>query len=1123
MKCSKCSHENPDGAKFCIECAAPMEFHCPKCGAVTPVTGKFCMECAHPLKQPQKASSVDYAEPQSYTPKHLADKILTNRSAIQGERKLVSVLFADVAGFTAMSEKLEPEEVHGIMDGCFKILMDEIHKYEGTINQFTGDGVMALFGAPVAHEDHAQRACRAALAIQDALRDYRYKVEKDFGVDFQMRIGINSGPVVVGSIGDDLRMDYTAVGDTTNLASRMQSQAGPGGILVSRNSFKIAGPYFDFEPQGKVELKGKKEPQEVYKLVKSGEVKTRIEASVARGLTKFVGRKKEFGALMEAFEKVKAGSGQVVSIVGEAGVGKSRILLEFRQAISEDEFTYLEGRCLHFGGSMPYLPILGLLRSLFEIEEDDREAIIKKKIRDKTFEIDPKLEDTLPVFQDLLSVRVEDETYLKLEPMQKRDRTFEALRNLFARLGEKKPLVLAIEDLHWIDNTSQALLNYLIDWMATSPILLALLYRPEYTHAWAGKSYYTQIGMGQLSIPSSAELVQSILEGAPVVPELRELIVGKTGGNPLFMEEFTHSLIENGAIRKEEDRYVLSRNASEIQIPDTIEGIIAARLDRLDDNLKRTMQVASVIGRDFAFRILQTITGMREDLKSQLLNLQGLEFIYEKRLFPELEYIFKHILTQEVAYNSLLVNRRKEYHEKIGAAIEDIYPDRLEEFYEMLAYHYSKSENHDKAFHYLKLSGTKAVEKHSPQEAFSYYTEALDILKKGLMTKETKQAYCDVCRLLHIPLVSLGWPYEFLKYFEQGTILSKEIQDYKNRAIILADLGFYHSLKCSETSKGIHYCQEALYEAKQSNDTETIACAVTNLCCMHNFYGSYIDILEIAPEAIAILEREGKQAEIFYGASANVYTALTSFCGYASAIKGEIEQGKSICEKGLTVSYGMNHVKSMGFAEWIMGELYILKGNGDNSRVHIERAIKYWQETKYFSWLPSAFLGMGRSYNILGELDTAFEYLNKGLNLIQDIKFRITLSRHSIYLSMIQYDLKDLRKALGTINNAIKYAQDLREQHNEGYARIWKGRILWNLDGSKKTEAKELLLQGCKVLEDLKLMAYYAEGYLYLGELYSNSGRQDKALEYMNKAEACFKQMESEYWLGIVQEVRDRI
>jgi class 3 adenylate cyclase len=329
MKCPDCQFENREGVKFCEECGAKLELRCPNCDADIPLGRKFCGECGLQLTVPSEIPSVDYSEPQSYTPRFLADKILTSRSAIEGERKLVTVLFADVANYTSMAEKLDPEEVHQIMDGCFKILMDVIHKYEGTINQFTGDGVMAIFGAPVAHEDHAQRACYAALSIQRAISEYSRKVKKDCGAEFMMRIGINSGPVIVGSIGDDLRMDYTAVGDTTNLAARMEHEARPGHILVSKTTHKIVRDYFAFESTYKVKLKGKQQPQQACKLIKAGEIQTRIKASVAKGLTKFVGRKNSMAALKESCDKVLSGSGQVVGIVGEAGVGKSRLLLEF--------------------------------------------------------------------------------------------------------------------------------------------------------------------------------------------------------------------------------------------------------------------------------------------------------------------------------------------------------------------------------------------------------------------------------------------------------------------------------------------------------------------------------------------------------------------------------------------------------------------------------------------------------------------------------------------------------------------------------------------------------------------------------------------------------------------------
>jgi class 3 adenylate cyclase len=609
----------------------------------------FCDECGHGLVKPEEAPPIDYATPQSYTPKFLADKILTTRSSIEGERKLVTVLFSDVANYTAMAEKIGPEEVHQIMDGCFKILMDEIHKYEGTINQFTGDGVMALFGAPVAHEDHAQRACHAALSFQKAIGHYGEKIKKEYGINFQLRIGLNSGPVIVGSIGDDLRMDYTAVGDTTNLASRMEGMAKPGTILVSNDTYKLARDFFEFKPLGKFEIKGKEKPQAAYEVIKASEVETRIGASAAKGLTKFVGRKNEMEVLKKAFDKAKLGSGQVLGIVGEAGVGKSRIILELHNMLHQNEYTYCEGRCLHYGGTMAYLPIIDILRSYFGIKEGDPEYLIKKKIVERIYQLNSKLKDILPPLYELFSIKVENDEYLKLEPKQKREKTFEAIRNLLLRESQNKPLVLAIEDLHWIDKTSEEFITYLIRWLTNTNILLILLYRPEYTHAWGSKSYYNKIGVDQLSTSTSAELVQSILEGAEVMPELKELIIGKTGGNPLFVEELTHSLLENGSIQRKDYQYVLSREASDIQVPNTIQGIIAARIDRLEDNLKRTMQVASVIGRDFAFRILQTITGMQEEIKSYLLNLQGLEFIYEKKLFPELEYIFKHALTQEVA------------------------------------------------------------------------------------------------------------------------------------------------------------------------------------------------------------------------------------------------------------------------------------------------------------------------------------------------------------------------------------------------------------------------------------------------------------------------------------------
>jgi class 3 adenylate cyclase len=669
----------------------------------------------------------DREYPQAYTPKFLADKILLTRSSIEGERKLVTVLFADVANYTSMSEKLDPEEVHQIMDECFKILMDEIHMYEGTVNQFTGDGIMALFGAPVAHEDHAQRACHSALSIQKALEAYRKKILNDYGVEFKMRIGINSGPVVVGSIGDDLRMDYTAIGDTTNLAARLESLAKPGTILLSANTHKLTQNYFEFESIGDVKIKGKKEAQIAYNLTGAAKLETRIEAAVARGLTKFVGRSNEIQTLKEAYEKAKSGSGQVVGVVGEAGVGKSRLIIELQHILPEGQYSYLEGRSLHYGRTTAYLPILDIMRTFFDIQENDNELVIQKKLQEKLLQIDEQFQSKLSSFQDLLSIEVYDEKYSHLDSGQKRVRIFEAIRDLFVCESEQRPVLLTIEDLHWIDKTSEEFLSYLIDWLANTHILLVLLYRPEYSHNWGSKSYYNKIGVNQLSPNNSTELVKEILEGGEVVPDLNDLILGKAGGNPFFVEELTHSLKENGLIQIKDQQNVLNEKVSEILLPDTIQGIIAARIDRTEEKLKQIMQVASVVGREFAFRILKSIMGMSEELKSRLLELQGLEFITEKRLFPELEYIFKHALTQEVAYMRFCIGWA---HQLIGEI------EMMKNTSEAAA-HFEKS-NHIlqeiKAESILPLSyagyGRYHKKRGNTELAREYLTKALEILER---------------------------------------------------------------------------------------------------------------------------------------------------------------------------------------------------------------------------------------------------------------------------------------------------------------------------------------------------------------------------------------------------------
>ena len=724
MKCPKCQFANPEGARFCNECGSPLDITCPKCGKANPPGSKFCNGCGHDLSQPKEPPSVDYSKPKSYTPKFLAEKILTTRSSIEGEKKLVTVLFADVANYTSISEKLDPEEVHQIMDGCFRILMDEIHKYEGTVNQFTGDGAMALFGAPIAHEDHAQRACYAALSIQKGMIEYGERVKNQYGMDFQMRIGLHSGPVVVGSIGDDLRVDYTAIGDTTNLAARIEQAAKPGEVWMSQETRNIIRGYFKEASVGEIPLKGKAQPQHLYRLISDlPEVRTRFAVGLARGMTDLVGRRPEMEALRSAYERVKGGEAQVVGVVGEPGVGKSRLVYEFQKVLGADE-TFLTGFCVPFGRNINFLPVIDVIKAAFAIVEGMTEEEVGNRIKERA---EDGLAPMVPFFRNLLSLKVDDPRFNLLEPEGRKFGTFEAVKNLLLAMSEEKPLVIFLEDVHWMDKISEEFFTYFSHCIHGHKILMISACRPEGAPLWAQGAHYQRLGLETLSFDASIRLVRNILGGLPLDPALEKKIVEKTGGNPFFVEEIVRDLADRGDLVKSGDRYICNRPIYQLEIPNTIQGVLAARMDRLSEDLKQTLQVASVIGKDFAFRLLKSIMELGEELRVRLTNLVGLEILYEKALYPELEYIFKNVLTQEVAYESLLKQRRREIHGRIARAIEELYAHRLEQHYELLAHHYERSGNAERAVQYLILAGGKSWENRAAQAAYEFFGNALKV------------------------------------------------------------------------------------------------------------------------------------------------------------------------------------------------------------------------------------------------------------------------------------------------------------------------------------------------------------------------------------------------------------
>ena len=1037
MKCPKCQTLNPEAARFCIECGQPIEVKCPKCDTVTPAGGKFCMRCGYNLTLDQEAQPIDFTQPQTYTPKFLAEKILTNRSSIEGERKLVTVFFADVANFTSLAEKLDPEDAHHIMDGTFQILMENIHHYEGTINQFTGDGVMALFGAPLAHEDHAMRACHAALAIQSDLKGYGAKLKKTYNLDFLMRIGINSGPVVVGSIGDDLRMDYTALGNTTNLASRMETLAEPGNILVSASAHRLARDFFHFESIGAVSIKGLTEPQEAYRLIKAGDVGTRIAASVAKGLTPFVGRKNSMAALMEVYEKTRAGLGQVVGIVGEAGVGKSRLLLEFSNLLPAEEFTYLEGRCLHYGGSMSYLPLLDIIKSYFKIKDDDEEPEIKAKLRNKIEAMDANLISGAAPFEELLSVMVDNDDFAALDPQEKRKQTFEAIRDLFIKLSRNKPLIIAVEDLHWIDRTSEEFLVYLIEQLAKHKIMLILMYRQEYTHQWGDKSWYSQISLTQLGTPSSTQLIQALLEGDAIAPEIKELILARASGNPLFIEEFTHTLLEDGIIKCEEHCYFLDGSASDINVPDTIQGLIASRIDRLEDNIKRTMQVAAVIGRDFAYRILKSITGMHDELKSYLLNLQGLEFIYEKRLFPELEYIFKHALIQEVTYFSLLTARRKELHRKVGHAMEKQFGERLNEYSNIIGEHFLRGEDWENAYGYLSRAGEAAIRLYAHAEARTHFNNSLKALDNLEDSEKNVRRRIDTI----IRLTMSSWltdPAEILlERLSQAERLIASISGSENRspedALRLARVQFWIGrayYQRGDMREALGYYKQVLPVAQQAADEELLVIPTGAIGQALIVQGHLAKGCAMLGQAIPVFEKMARwpqwiQAKSFYGA------------GYAGM--GDWQQGLSEAQDALAKSNEFKSFTGIGVSQNCIGYAYLFGGELQRAMDAAQAAVKAAEQSKDLIYLYVGYALWAWSAGRIGQLDIALEKMAKSQQVAQKLGGKVIMGDVSLAAqSEIALFKGDLQNAIALAQKTLEVAQMTGALWSAGVAyRVW--------------------------------------------------------------------------------------
>jgi class 3 adenylate cyclase/predicted ATPase len=708
--------------------------------------------------------------PASYTPPHLAERIRAEQAAMEargatgGERKLVTHLFSDLKGSTALIEGLDPEDARAIVDPALQLMMDAVHRYEGYVAQVPGDGIFALFGAPIAHEDHPQRALYAALLMQEQMRRYSDTLREQGHPPLLMRIGVNTGEVVVRSIHkEDLHTDYIPVGRSTNIAARMEQLAAPGTILVSEQTHKLTAGYFEFKPLGKTQVKGIEQPLQVYEVIGAGPLRTRLQVAARRGLTRFVGRHTEMDQIRRALDQARTGHGQIVGVMGEPGVGKSRLFYEFKLT-SLSGCLVLEAFSVSYGKASPYLPIIELLKTYFEITLEDDERKRREKVIGKVLGLDRSLEDTLPYLFSLLGIEEQTASLQQMDAQIRRRRTFDALKRLLLRESLNQPLILIFEDLHWIDTETQGFLDVLSEGVASARILLLVNYRPEYRHEWGSKTYYTQLRLAPLGKDEAEELLTFLLGTDPGLKALKQLILDKTEGTPFFIEEVVQTLAEEGILTGEHGHYRLmhhapTQHALTLHISPTVQGVLMARIDRLAPAEKAFLHQLAVIGRQFPLSLVRRVVPQpEEELYRLLALLQSKEFLYEQPAFPEPDYLFKHALTQEVAYGTVLQDRRRALHERTAQAMETLYHDRLAEHYSELAHHYTCSGNREKAIEYLQLAGQQAVRRSANSEAIGHFTTALELLQTLPDTPERARQELTLHLALGSPLqATKGW------------------------------------------------------------------------------------------------------------------------------------------------------------------------------------------------------------------------------------------------------------------------------------------------------------------------------------------------------------------------------
>ncbi|HXU87383.1 MAG TPA: adenylate/guanylate cyclase domain-containing protein [Methylomirabilota bacterium] len=1100
MKCPRCQHDNLPTQKFCGECGVRLAVSCVACGAANAPGQRFCGGCGAGLVPEAAVAS---ASPDVYTPKHLVEKILTSKGALEGERKHVTVLFADVKGSMELLASGDPEDARRILDPVLERMMEAVHRFEGTVNQVMGDGIMALFGAPLALEDHAVRACYASLRMQEAVQRYSDELRRTHGVEVAMRVGLNSGEVVVRSISSDLRMDYSAVGQTTHLAARMEQLARPGGILLTAHTVRLVEGRMDVAPQGEVHVKGMQRPVAAYELKGATAVRSRLEAAAARGLTPFIGRDVEMTALGGAAERAAAGRGQLVAVLGEPGVGKSRVVLEFTRARLED-WMVLEAHAVPYGKESPYLPILELLRGFFSIQPDDDASSIRDRVETKLADSGSASLST-PILA-LLGLVVDDPEWTRLDARQQRRRTVEAVKYVLLGMAAERAAAIVVEDIHWADTETLAVLDALVDSVAASRLLLIVTYRPEHRHAWGSKTYYRQIALDALPTRDTERLLDRLLGADRTLTPIKDVLATRTGGNPFFLEESVRNLVETGALTGEPAAYRLVRLPTPGDVPATVSTVLAARIDRLALTDKRLLQTASAIGKDVPRTLLDAIADLSADaIDEALARLQASEFLHETVLFPEIEYTFRHALTHEVAYGTLTLQRRRALDARIVAALEAQRARQPDSRHvDRLAHHAIRGEIWDKAVQYGREAGQLALSRHAHRLAAGYFEQAIGALAHLPDDSASMAVAIDLRLELRYALGPLG---EYRRVFE----LLTEARELAERSKERSRLGLISCLLCNlatlrfELTNALMHGARALELADALGDDALATATQGMMSLAHYVAGDYRAAAEAGRRAEVI--QAGVWRDRFglvipppvYGASVG---------SWALAELGEFAEAHRMAARGLAAAEKLHHPHSIAFACLGLALVHLRQGAPTSAVTLLEKAMSLCESAD----LPVVAL------EVAGPLASAYAEAGRAdaaIALVERAVAQALALRHRLGHVLRSGGMAEALLAAGRTDDAaplaVLYVQLARSANSKGAlasALHLLARIALRSDPPDADTAQHALDECLARATEVEMRPLRARALMTRGELLQRIGRLDDSRTTLAEAAECFRALD---------------